>query len=138
MSASTCEQVEAGWAEEDKQRTQSDMGVPSSANWNPMNPLASRIQKMAQIRPTCTDANHCDKTDDESKVRQGCHSSCQGGLVDPRRPTREKLGGWTDRVDDVRCWDDARVEEDGQEVDDRVHVEEHDDLLATCEVRRVG
>lgn len=24
-----------------------------------MNPFASRIQKMAQIRPTCTDANHC-------------------------------------------------------------------------------
>lgn len=53
--------------EEGRKRTQSDIGVPSSANWNPTNPFARRIQKMEQMKPTWTAVNHCEHR--EKKVK---------------------------------------------------------------------
>lgn len=45
---------------EGEERTQRDIGVPSSANWKPTNPFATRIQKMEQMKPTWTAVNHCE------------------------------------------------------------------------------
>lgn len=48
--------------------TQSDMGVPSSANWKPTNPFKRRHQNVAQVRPVWIAANHC-----QSSVAKGQH-----------------------------------------------------------------
>lgn len=42
----------------------------------------------------------------------------------------------THRVDAVGRGDDGRVDEEAEKLDDEVHVEEGDDLLAACEGRR--
>ena len=38
--------------------TQSDRGVPSSANWNPTKPFNIRDQQRVHMTPVCTAANH--------------------------------------------------------------------------------
>ena len=47
-----------GWNERDRTLTQSDRGVPSSANWNPTKPLIRRQQYVAATRPVYTAVNH--------------------------------------------------------------------------------
>jgi len=44
---------------EGKERTQSDSGVPSSANWKPTNPFMSKQVYADATRPVYTAANHC-------------------------------------------------------------------------------
>lgn len=41
------------------QLTQSDSGVPSSANWKPTKPLIRMQQYVAATRPVYIAANHC-------------------------------------------------------------------------------
>lgn len=43
--------------------TQSERGVPSSANWKPTNPLTSRHQHAAVVRPHCTATKYGYTTD---------------------------------------------------------------------------
>lgn len=50
-------EIFAGVVRESK-LTQSEMGVPSSANWNPTKPLTRSDQYKAVIRPNWTAANH--------------------------------------------------------------------------------
>lgn len=53
-----------------------------------------------------------------------------------RRSAKE--GGGTNRVDDVSCWDDSRVEEETEELDNSVDVEEESDFLSAWGRRKGG
>mgnify|MGYP001560352210 FL=1 len=70
---------------------------------------------MAQVRPVWMAANHW---------RQGSASQL-------RAPARSRLPPESTHVVHARTGgDDPAVEEDGEELDDKVHVEESNDLLA--------
>lgn len=59
--------------------TQSDKGVPSSANWNPTNPLRRRHQNVAEINPICTPVKYYKRT--RARNRRVSHMNVERGLV---------------------------------------------------------
>lgn len=98
-------------AKEEWLLTQRERGVPSSANWNPTNPFTRRHQYVAQMSPKWIAANHC------VPMRSA-------GVA---RALKEVP---THRIHTGTGRNDAAIHENGEKLDDKVHVEEGDNLLA--------
>ena len=63
-------------------RTQSDNGVPSSANWNPTKPLMRRQQYAAATKPVYEAANHYNtpKIVNDEDRKKAKDSKCSPGM----------------------------------------------------------
>src|SRR5690606_2403107 len=106
--------------------TQSAKGVPSSANWNPTNPLRSRNQHVADISPRWTPVK--------------CYT-VRGASICLIRQKRAIANGylqdiiewllWTYRIYVARGGNDTRNQEKVHDGHQGVKVKEHDDLLSS-------
>lgn len=96
--------------------TQSDSGVPSSANWKPTKPLINKHQKLALTTPKCIAAKYY--------TMQVSHLNVVGYLKDnlKKRTYRICSIGWRNNIGDQEHFEEYR---------DHVQVKEKHNFLAT-------